>query len=245
MRLNPISVKFIALLANLYIIGSISIEKFDPIVSNSVVYPISTPSTSLTTQEPITGSLTGLPSSSASSVLGGVMPPNTLSHFAIITSWEGFNTTLSNYGKFLGVTPPSPNEIAGGPDSNGTYIVDGVAQRLVGTTKIAFLHLNNYTQMEFLAGDPSAPSWWRDVYLLKGFEVHHMGYRLPANVSIWSIVEAFTAALLGPPVQWGRWGVEDTNSGGCYVYMDSQSTLGVTTEILGSDSGCDSLPAQP
>lgn len=205
-----------AILLSLYITGSLSKKKpATKIVPDGLVYPL------------------------------GVLPPNTLTHFAIITSWENFNTTLSTYGTFLGLQPPNPNQIAGGPDSNGTYVVDGVPQRLLGTTKIAFLRLNNNTQMEFLAGDPDVPSWWRDVYLVKGFEVHHMGYHLATNVSIWPVVEAFTAAQLGAPVQWGRWGVEDTNSGGCYVYIDSQSSLGVTTEILGAESGCDSLPAQP
>ena len=70
-----------------------------------------------------------------------------------------------------------------------------------------------------------------------------MGYAIGTE-PVWPVVEAFTAAGLGPAVQWGRWGQED-HGGGCYVYMDSQLTLGVTTEILAADAGCDSLPAQP
>ena len=70
-----------------------------------------------------------------------------------------------------------------------------------------------------------------------------MGYEIGTE-PIWPVVEAFAAAGLGPAVQWGRWGAED-HGGGCYVYMDSQLTLGVTTEILAGDAGCDSLPAQP
>ena len=42
--------------------------------------------------------------------------------------------------------------IAGGPGSNGTYL----GKPLLGTTKIAFLELNNDTRVEFLAGDREA-----------------------------------------------------------------------------------------
>lgn len=105
------------------------------------------------------------------------------------------------------------------------------------------MDLNNMTRMEFLAGQPDQPSWWRDVYLTKGYEVHHMGYVVPSP--IWPVVQAFSAAGLGPAVQWGRWGVPDQPGSGCYVYMDSQATLGVTVEILANDQDCDDLPYPP
>jgi hypothetical protein len=92
-----------------------------------------------------------------------LLPPGTLSHFCVVTSWDGYNTTLQQYATLFGVPVPSQG-IAGGPTSNGTY----ENAPLVTTTKIAFLPLNNNTRMEFLAGDPSLPSWWRDVYLVKG-----------------------------------------------------------------------------
>jgi hypothetical protein len=53
--------------------------------------------------------------------------------------------------------------IAGGPAANGTYL----GRRLTGTTKIAFLRLNNLTRIEILAGDPAQASWWRDVYVCR------------------------------------------------------------------------------
>lgn len=59
-------------------------------------------------------------------------------------------------GTFLGVTPPVPGT-AGGIESNGSY----AGKALTGKTAIAFMSLNNKTQMEFLAGDANA-SWWRD-----------------------------------------------------------------------------------
>ena len=171
----------------------------------------------------------------------GIIPAGTLSHFCIVTSWDGFNATLATYGAFLGVTPPVPG-IAGGADSNGTYL----GKALLGTTKIAFMQLNNETKMEFLAGDPAEPSWWRDVYMRRGYEVHHMGYVLPLSAGqVWSTVTAFAAAGLGEAVQWGRWGVIDTAGAGCYVYMASEASLGVTVEILANGAACDSLPAQP
>ena len=71
-------------------------------------------------------------------------------------------------GKFLGVTPPVPG-VAGGIGSNGSYL----GAPLIGETLIAFMDLNNRTQMEFLAGDAN-PSWWRDVYMKKGYEIHHV-----------------------------------------------------------------------
>lgn len=174
---------------------------------------------------------------------GGILPNNTLTHFCVITAFDDIEATLAMYGTLFGVTPPTPS-IAGGNTSNGTYVIDGVPQPLSGTTKIAFMNLNNDTRMEFLAGDPATPSWWRDVYLDKGKEIHHMGYAI-GTAPVWPVVEAFTAAGFGSAVQWGRWGEEDTPGGGCYVYLDSQLTLGVTTEILSADSGCDSLPAPP
>ena len=87
--------------------------------------------------------------------------------------------------------------------------------------------MNNNTRVEFLAGEPSQPSWWRDVYLARGFEVHHVGFELPAGTAVWPVVEAFQAAGLGQPVQWGRWGVTDQPGSGCYAYMDAQAALGV------------------
>ena len=101
--------------------------------------------------------------------------------------------------------------------------------------------------MEFLAGDVN-PSWWRDVYRIKGMEVHHMGYALvnyppplshtravewrllseymtrllidllclqPSGNQIWPVVNAFSAAGLGPWVQYGRWGTINTPGSGC------------------------------
>jgi hypothetical protein len=129
--------------------------------------------------------------------------------------------------------------MTGGPSANGTYN----GQPLVGTTKIAFFDLNAGTRMEILAGDPDQPSWWRDVYNKKGFEVHHMGYVV--NEPIWPAVQRFQAAGLGDPVQWAHWGKVDQPGSGCYVYMDSQLTLGVTVEILANEADCDDLPAPP
>ena len=180
----------------------------------------------------------------ASLTSGGILPKDTLSHFCVVTSWDGFNATLAAYATLLGAPAPVPG-IAGGAGSNGTYIVAGVPQKLVGSTKIAFMQLNNLTRMEFLAGD-QLPSWWRDVYLQKGFEIHHQGYVLPRGVAVWPVVEAAAGAGIGRPVQWGRWGEINKPGSGCYVYVDSQVTLGVTIEILGGSEGeCDSLPAPP
>lgn len=166
-----------------------------------------------------------------------ILPAGTLSHFCVVSGWDEYNNTLATYATLFGIVAPVPG-IAGGPTSNGTYL----GKPLVGTTKIAFMDLNNNTRMEFLAGEPTQPSWWRDVYLSKGFEIHHMGYVLPAGFQIWDVVTSFTAAGLGPAVQWGRWGAEEHPGSGCYVYMDSQKSLGVTTEILASENWCDSLP---
>ena len=186
------------------------------------------------------GLAVGAAGSAAAGVLRGIIPAGTLTHFCVVTSWEGYNATLATYASLFGVQAPAPG-IAGGPGSNGTYL----GAPLLGTTKIAFLDLNNRTRMEFLAGEPSQPSWWRDVYLRHGLSIHHMGYELPAGAQVWDVVTAFTAAGLGPAVQWGRWGTIDTASGGCYVYMDAEASLGVTVEILAAGSWCDSLPAQP
>ena len=46
-------------------------------------------------------------------------------------------------------------------------------------------------------------------------------------------------------VQYGRWGTINTPGAGCYVYVDSQASLGVTVEILANEFDCDSLPAPP
>ena len=170
--------------------------------------------------------------------LVGLLPPNVLSHFCIVCSWTAFNQTLQSYATFLGEAVPDGNQIAGGPDSNGTYL----GHKLIGTTKIAFMRLNNETQMEFLAGEPSQPSWWRDVYLLKGVEVHHMGYVLPARLDVWAVTQSLTAAGLGPAVQWGHWGTYGQSGSGCYVYVDTQASLGVTVELLGGEANCANLP---
>ena len=172
--------------------------------------------------------------------LPGIIPEGTLTHFCVVTSSAGYNATLATYASLYGVPAPAPG-IAGGAASNGTYL----GRPLVGTTKIAFLPLNNNTRMEFLAGEPSQPSWWRDVYLRHGLSIHHMGYELPPGTQVWDTVTAFMAAGLGPAVQWGRWGTIDTAGGGCYVYMDAEASLGVTVEILAAGTWCDSLPAQP
>ena len=174
-----------------------------------------------------------------------LVPQGSLSHFCVVTSWDNYNMSLQNYGTLFGITPPLPG-IAGGPDSNGTYVIDGIPSKLLGTTKISFISLNNLTKMEFLAGDPQYPSWWRDVYLSKGYEIHHQGYVLPKGEPVWPVVQVFKESGLGEPVQWGRWGEINKPGSGCYVYMDSQKTLGVTIEILGGSGGeCDGLPAQP
>ena len=104
----------------------------------------------------------------------GILPNNTLTHFCVITAFDDIEATLAMYGTLFGVTPPTPS-IAGGNTTNGTYVVDGVPQLLIGTTKIAFMQLNNDTKMEFLAGDPATPSWWRDVYVHKGVRCARRG----------------------------------------------------------------------
>uniref|UniRef100_A0A7S3FGV6 Uncharacterized protein n=1 Tax=Haptolina ericina TaxID=156174 RepID=A0A7S3FGV6_9EUKA len=70
-----------------------------------------------------------------------------------------------------------------------------------------------------------------------------MGYVV--NEPIWPAVQRFQAAGLGDPVQWAHWGKVDQPGSGCYVYMDSQLTLGVTVEILANEADCDDLPAPP
>ena len=145
------------------------------------------------------------PSSSASSssaALSSVLPAGSLTHFCIISSWDAYNQTVATWANMLGLQPPAPG-IAGGPTSNSTYL----GKLLQGITLISFLPMNNNTRVEFLAGEPSQPSWWRDVYLARGFEVHHVGFELPAGTAVWPVVEAFQAAGLGQPVQWGRWGI--------------------------------------
>jgi len=167
----------------------------------------------------------------------GLVPANSLSHFCVVTSWNAYETVTAAYAAFLGETQPTTG-IAGGPDSNGTYM----GAKLVGTTKIAFLRLNNETQMEFLAGEPSAPSWWRDVYLQKGLEIHHQGYVLPESIDVWATVMNFAESGWGQAVQWGHWGTFGQAGSGCYVYVDSQKSLGVTVELLGGATNCGNLP---
>jgi len=189
---------------------------------------------------------TGLPAidvTVAAGLFQGCLPPNTLTHFAIITGWDQYNSTLAKYDALLGPGYAVPYQISGGKDSNGTYL----GKRLLGRTKLAFKNLTEYStgqmQVEILAGDPDQPSWWRDVYHQRGFEIRHMGYMLAE--SIWPVVERCEAAGLGNAVQWGHWGVMDKPGSGCYVYMDSQKTLGVTFEILAKENDCDSLLAAP
>eukprot|EP00035_Acanthoeca_spectabilis_P037471 m.45501 g.45501 ORF g.45501 m.45501 type:complete len:201 (+) comp8642_c0_seq2:88-690(+) len=170
--------------------------------------------------------------------LDGVLPLNTLTHFCIITGWDTYNQTLARYSMLLGEPIPTIGT-AGGPTSNGTYL----GKRLLGTTKIAFLKANNMTSIEFLAGEPGVPSWWLDVYNSRGMEVHHMGYQVEEPV--WPVVLRFQAANLGQAIQWGHWGTIDQPGSGCYVYMDSVNTLGVTTEILANGAYCDDLPLPP
>jgi hypothetical protein len=106
-------------------------------------------------------------------VEAGILPTGAFSHLCIVTGWNEYNATLQKYASLLGQAVPTP-DIAGGLASNGTYL----GRPLEGTTKIAFLHLNNFTRVEFLAGDPDKQSWWREVYDARGEEVHHMGYQL-------------------------------------------------------------------
>lgn len=187
------------------------------------------------------GSLAALAAAGASA--GGKHAPlpglgGLLSHICIVTSWDGFEAMTARYAAFLGVAQPSTGSAGG--NGTGTYF----GRRLLGTTKIAFLDLNNHTRVEFLAGEPSEPSWWRDVYLNKGVEVHHQGYVLPAGTDVWAYASAFSATY-GAMVQWGRWGTPDQPGSGCYVYVDSQASLGVTVEILANERDCDSLPFPP
>lgn len=73
-----------------------------------------------------------------------------------------------------------------------------------------------------------------------------MGYQVYSD--LWSFVERFQDAGLGNAVQWARWnnngakGPEDPTAG-CYVYLDSQASLGVTVEILANAANCDRLPS--
>ncbi len=167
----------------------------------------------------------------------GLVPANSLTHFCVVTSWNDYENVLSRYASLLGEVAPTPG-IAGGPDSNSTYL----GQKLLGTTKIAFLQLNNLTRMEFLAGEPNQPSWWRDVYLDKGLEIHHQGYEIPASMDVWEVAQAFTNQGFGQSVQWGHWGSYGMAGSGCYVYVNSQISLGVTVELLGGVTNCANLP---
>jgi hypothetical protein len=183
------------------------------------------------------------PPSVVPSSLSGIVPADSWTHFCVVSSWDSYNETLNSYASMLGQKAPDVG-IAGGLPANGTYL----GNRLKGTTKIAFLDLNSKAKIELLAGDPDHPSWWRDVYNRKGKEAHHMGYQLPENPNgpqIWEVVTNFEKAGLGHAVQWARWGNEkgpNVPGSGCYVYLDSQSTLGWTTEVLATGPQCDSLP---
>merc|ERR1712110_134939 len=172
-----------------------------------------------------------------------ILPPETLSHFAVITGWDKYDSTLALYTKLLG--PMHPTITAGGELSNGTYL----GKRMYGKCKLSFTQINDKFALEVLAGDDK-PSWWRDIYAEKGIEVHHMGYMMKDEV-VWSVVKRFEAAGLGKAVSWARF-IEDgkppspkTGGPGCFVYMDAQKTLGVTVEILGRGDLCDGLPDPP
>jgi hypothetical protein len=178
-------------------------------------------------------------SSAVQEQLKGILPPGSLTHFCVVTGWDQYNDTMATYSKLLGQAVPEIG-IAGGIPANGTYL----GKQLTGTTKIAFMDLNSMTRMEFLAGDPDHPSWWRDVFNKKGYEIHHMGYQL--NEPLWEAAQKFEKAGLGKAVQWARWGNEkgpDAPGSGCYAYIDTQDKLGVTAEILANGEHCDSLPA--
>eukprot|EP00039_Didymoeca_costata_P010216 m.136929 g.136929 ORF g.136929 m.136929 type:complete len:107 (-) comp14741_c0_seq4:50-370(-) len=86
-------------------------------------------------------------------------------------------------------------------------------------------------------------AWYYCRYNVKGKEIHHMGYHI--DEPIWPAVQKFEKAGLGIAKQWARWGEMEHPGSGCYVYMDSQETLGVTTEILANEHDCDSLPKAP
>ena len=101
-----------------------------------------------------------------------------LQHFCVVTGWDDYNETLQKYSSLLGQAVPSIG-LAGGVDANGTYL----GKPLCGETKIAFMDLNQMTRLEFLSGDPTEPSWWRDVYNKKGKEIHHMGYQVGEPLS--------------------------------------------------------------
>ena len=79
-------------------------------------------------------------------------------------------------------------------------------------------------------------------YLQKGLEIHHMGYVLPEDMDVWATVENFDTQGWGRAVQWGHWGTFGQPGSGCYVYVDTQMSLGVTVEILGGESNCGNLP---
>ena len=167
--------------------------------------------------------------------LGALIPTNSLTHFCVVSGWDSYNKTLDTYANMLGEPVPTIG-LAGGPTSNGTYL----GKQLMGSTKIAFLRLNNQTMMEFLAGQPDQPSWWRDVYNKRGKEVHHMGYAV--DEPIWPLIERIEDSGLGQAVQWARWGTINKPGSGCYVYINTVETLGVTMEILANGPHCDTLP---
>ena len=182
------------------------------------------------------------------SKVDGIIPADSLTHFCVVTGHDRFEELVGRYSMMLGVEQPETGTTAG-PDSNSTYLPNagkGKPEKMVASSKIVFLELNDQTKMEFLGAEPQYHSWWQDVYLAHGQEIHHMGYALPDGVDIWPVIEKFEAAGLGLATQWGRWGEINKPDSGCYVYMDSQASLGTTLEILGGHSGeCDSLPAQP
>ena len=72
--------------------------------------------------------------------------------------------------------------------------------------------------------------------------MHHQGYVLPEAQDVWATVQQFTASGWGLPVQWGHWGTYGESGSGCYVYVDSQMSLGVTVELLGGATNCGNLP---
>ena len=105
-------------------------------------------------------------------IIKGILPAGSLSHFCIVTGWNEIDALLARFALMLGIDPPQTG-ISGGPSSNGTYRNpehNGTAERLQGSNRIAFIHVNNDTSIEFLGADDK-PSWWSYLYAKKGMEV--------------------------------------------------------------------------
>ena len=109
-------------------------------------------------------------------------------------------------------------------DANASWWRDGEASvNLTRHVRMTCLKSQRRSFARLPPTPPDAPP--TAVYYEKGYEVHHMGYALPAGTPIWNVVTAFTDAGLGPWVQYGRWGTIEQQGSGCYVYMDSQKTV--------------------